>query len=301
QVHRDDLLEDSFTQVHAMNTGELRRWLRVQFVGEPGVDAGGLEREWFLLVTRALFDPSAGLFAPQRNGAFSINPASGVANEMHLEYFRFTGRVLGKVLMEHTVAPYNLSLPLLKHFLGLPLTFSDIEFTDSDLYRNLRWLRDNPGAAALGLDFTVTMESFGAKEVVELKPGGRNLAVTDNNKEEYLKLRLKHLMLDSIREQLWHLLKGFYDVIPTHLISVFDYQELELLLCGIPEIDVAEWKSHCRYLGDYRRQGDEHPVIQWFWEVVETFSEEEKARFLQFCTGTSRLPPHGFKALQVDD
>lgn len=67
---------------------------QVQFVGEPGVDAGGLEREWFLLTCSALFDPSTGLFAPQLgNGAFTINPSSGVANEMHLEYFRFTGRV----------------------------------------------------------------------------------------------------------------------------------------------------------------------------------------------------------------
>ena len=58
------------------------------------MDAGGLEREWFLLVCGALFDPSTGLFTPQPgNGAFEINPSSGVANEMHLEYFRFTGRV----------------------------------------------------------------------------------------------------------------------------------------------------------------------------------------------------------------
>ncbi|CAN0271703.1 unnamed protein product, partial [Ectocarpus sp. 8 AP-2014] len=94
QVNRKNLLEDSFAQVSAMNAGELRRWLRVQFVGEPGVDAGGLEREWFMLVCSALFDPSTGLFTPQPgNGAFAINPSSGVANEMHLEYFRFTGRV----------------------------------------------------------------------------------------------------------------------------------------------------------------------------------------------------------------
>lgn len=75
-------------------------------MGEPGVDAGGLEREWFMLVCRALFDPSTGLFTPQvGNGAFAINPSSGVANEMHLEYFRFTGRVsaggfLGVVVLD---------------------------------------------------------------------------------------------------------------------------------------------------------------------------------------------------------
>ncbi|CAB1116618.1 unnamed protein product [Ectocarpus sp. CCAP 1310/34] len=302
EVNRKNLLEDSFAQVSAMNAGELRRWLRVQFVGEPGVDAGGLEREWFMLVCSALFDPSTGLFTPQPgNGAFAINPSSGVANEMHLEYFRFTGRVLGKLLMEHSVAPYHLSLPILKHMLGLPVAFSDLEFADAELYRNLQWLRANSGAESLGLDFTVTLESFGVKEVAELLPGGKDITVTDGNKEEYLRLRLKHRVLDGTHSQLWHLMRGMYDVIPSHLISVFDYQELELLLCGIPEIDVSEWKRCSRYLGDYRRAGENHVVIKWFWEVVEAFSEDEKARLLQFCTGSSRLPAHGFKALQSND
>ncbi|CAN0527838.1 unnamed protein product, partial [Ectocarpus sp. 12 AP-2014] len=94
--------------------------------------------------------------------------------------------------MEHSVAPYHLSLPILKHMLGLPVAFSDLEFADAELYRNLQWLRlvrsdpPNPGAESLGLDFTVTLESFGVKEVAELLPGGKDMTVTDGNKEEYL-------------------------------------------------------------------------------------------------------------------
>lgn len=97
--------------------------------------------------------------------------------------------MLGKLLMEHSVAPYHLSLPILKHLLGLPIVFSDLEFADAELHRNLKWLRCNAGAAALGLDFTVTLESFGVKEVAELQPGGRDMIVNDGNKEEYLKVR----------------------------------------------------------------------------------------------------------------
>lgn len=37
-------------------------------------------------------------------------------------------------------------------------------------------------------------------------------------------LRLKHRVLDGTHMQLWHLMRGLYDVIPSHLISVFDYQ-----------------------------------------------------------------------------
>ncbi|CAM9483914.1 unnamed protein product [Phaeothamnion confervicola] len=301
EVHRDNLLEDSFTQVISMNTGELRRWLRVQFVDEPGVDAGGLEREWFLLVTQALFDPAAGLFVYCENGSLDVNPASGIANEMHLEYFAFAGRVLAKLLMEHSVVPHHLALPVLKHFLSVPITFSDIEFVDAELFRNLSWLRSNSGAETLGLDMTVTTEHFGAKLVMELVPGGAGVAVTDANKDEYLRLRLRHRMLDAVRPQLEALLRGFYEVVPPALVSVFDYQELELLLCGIPQIDPNDWMGHTNYTGEYRHLGERHPVIQWFWEVVRDFTDEERARLLQFCTGSSRLPAHGFKALQSND
>ena len=91
--------------------------------------------------------------------------------------------------MEHNVAPFHLSLIVLKHLLGLPVAFSDLEFADAELYRNLCWLRNNSGAASLGLDFTVTLESFGVKDVVELVPRGKHMNVTDENKDHYLQVR----------------------------------------------------------------------------------------------------------------
>lgn len=91
--------------------------------------------------------------------------------------------------MEHSVAPYHLALPILKHLLSLPFAFSDLEFCDAELYKNLTWMKGNEGAGALGLDFTVTQESFGINQVVELMPGGKDTAVTDSNKEDFLKVR----------------------------------------------------------------------------------------------------------------
>jgi hypothetical protein len=75
-----------------------------QFTGEPGVDAGGLEREWFMLVCAALFDAAAGLFtAVPETGAFDISSGSGVANDMHTDYFQFTGRQAVAVLSNTSV------------------------------------------------------------------------------------------------------------------------------------------------------------------------------------------------------
>jgi hypothetical protein len=90
-------------------------------------------------------------------------------------------------------------------------------------------------------------------------------------------------------------------VLPPELLCVFDYQELELLMCGLPTIDMDDWVRHTEYMGEYNRMGARHKVIKWFWEVVTSFTDEERIRLLQFTTGCSRLPAQGFKALQSND
>jgi hypothetical protein len=142
-----------------------------------------------------------------------------------------------------------LSLPLRKQILSVPITFSDLEFVDLELYRNLIWLKNNSNVEGLGLDFTVTYASpLGKAMTFELIPNGSDVLVTDDNKIEYLQLRLKHRMLDSIKPQLESFLKGIYEVVPPDLLSVFDYQELELLMCGIEDLDVDDWIRHVCYL-----------------------------------------------------
>ncbi|KAK2114124.1 E3 ubiquitin-protein ligase, partial [Saguinus oedipus] len=56
----------------------------------------------------------------------------------------------------------------------------------------------------------------------------------------------------------------------------------ELLLSGMPEIDVSDWIKNTEYTSGYER---EDPVIQWFWEVVEDITQEERVLLLQFVTG----------------
>jgi E3 ubiquitin ligase SMURF1/2/E3 ubiquitin-protein ligase HUWE1 len=209
--------------------------------------------------------------------------------------------MFGKALMEQQMIAATLSLPLRKQILSLPITFSDLEFVDPQLHRNLRWLDTCPDLSALCLDFTVTYPGIAGPETFELKPSGGDCAVSNANKEEYLLLRLRNRMLDSVKPQLEALLRGLYEVVPPDLLSVFDYQELELLMCGVPEISLEDWMRHTDYLADYSRQGARHRVIRWFWMAVEAMGREERVRLLQFTTGCSRLPAQGFKALQSND
>lgn len=307
-VRRSNILEDSLKAFQQIQAEDWRKKFRIRFYGESGVDAGGLEREWFGLLTSHIFDQKNGFFTcsavgESLGGTYHVNPTSGEKNPHHLVHFSQIGRFLAKALMGQQNIPANLSLPLRKQILGVPITFSDMEFVDEELFRNLKWLRDNTNVSNLCLDFTVTYISSHSNTTVcyDLKPNGLEIPVTDENKLEYLSLRLKHRMLDSIKPQLESLLEGIYETIPPDLLWVFDYQELDLLLCGVPQLDLEDWKKHSEYYGMYKRLGENHTVIKWFWEVVSDMSQDERTRLLQFTTGCARLPAQGFKALQSND
>lgn len=301
-VRRDYLLEDSLAALCGPLTEmECREHLNVTFAGEPGLDAGGILREWFSLVCAELFSAEMGLFCTTHaeNMSYWINPASGSVHENHLMYYKFAGRVFGKAILDGLVCDAHFALPLLKHLLGVPITFSDLEFLDEELYRNCVWMRENEGVDVLCVTFSVQTPEG---DIVDLKPNGRDIDVTDENKAEYLSLVLQYRMLDSVSHQLTALLSGLYEIIPRSWLSVFDYQELDFFLCGLPVINMTDWKTHTNIRHHSKSQtspgfAHENQVISWFWEVVESFSDEQKARLLQFSTGSSRVPVEGFKAL----
>jgi hypothetical protein len=133
-------------------------------------------------------------------------------------------------------------------------------------------------------------------KIVELVPNGAMIPVTDANKLEYIDLRFKWIVATSVSLQLASVAQGLFAVIPREMLSVFDHQELELLICGIPDIDVLDWKNHTIYVGERDEQ-----ATGWFWNIVEEFTNEQKARLLQFTTGSARVPVQGFKALTMND
>lgn len=77
----------------------------------------------------------------------------------------------------------------------------------------------------------------------------------------------RYRLHERMKVQLLELLKGFTEVVPEPFLSVFDFQEIELLLCGLPNIDMDDWIVNSDYTGDFASQGRNHKVVQWFWEV----------------------------------
>jgi len=303
-VRRSNLLEDSFACFARLGADDMRRIFRFQFAGEPAQDAGGVAREWFELVSKELFNVDMGLweYGAVDNLAYKINPSAEVANENAAAYFYFAGRLLGKALFDGQLVAPHLVLPYYKHLLAWPIMQRDLEFVDQTVYNSLEEVMKMEDPEVLCLDFTVGRTVFGAQVEEELKPGGSNVDVTRENRAEYAELMLRHLVFSTVEGPLGRFLRGFYDVIPPPLLAVFDPRELELLLCGMPDIDVADWHAHTRYRGVYEGKKNNHRNIRWFWEVVENeMNAEQRARLLQFATGTSRVPVQGFKALQGSD
>uniref|UniRef100_M4BPG8 HECT-type E3 ubiquitin transferase n=1 Tax=Hyaloperonospora arabidopsidis (strain Emoy2) TaxID=559515 RepID=M4BPG8_HYAAE len=301
RVQREHILVESMEQLLGIQPEHIHFPLRIEFVGEAGIDAGGLQREWFSILFGRLLDDELGLFMTchRHTQAVAINPQSEDCTADHLLYFRGIGRLLGRALLEGQTMQAKLCLPILKHFLGTPITFSDLQYVDPDVYMSMVWIRDNDGVDALELTFSVTeLRADDEVVTVDLVPGGHKLDVTDANKTEFLQLKLRYLMLDRYASQLQALSLGLFEVIPQEALLAFDYQELELVLCGLPDINMADWKRNTVVAPSF---SDAPMVVNWFWEVIEDFTEDERARFLQFSTGSSRVPVQGFKGLTSYD
>merc|ERR1712137_138109 len=294
-IRRSQVFMDSYHQLRMRSGEEMRGKLSISFVGEEGMDAGGVAREWFKILGREIFNPNYALFTQAGGKACTFHPnKTSYVNPDHLSFFSFIGRIIGKALFDgHHLAAY-FTRSFYKHMLQRKVHPSDMEALDLDYYRNLRWMLDKPIEAVLGhLTFTAESDEFGRVRTVQLKPGGASIAVTDENKREYVQLMCEHKMTKSVQAQINAFLEGFHELIPPALISIFDDKELELLISGLPEIDIDDLRRNT----DYHNYAEGSSQIQWFWKVLGEFNKEQKAWFLQFVTGTSQVPLEGFKGL----
>lgn len=302
KVRRAMLLHDSVNGLEAIEPVDMMKIFRFQFIGEPALDAGGVSREWYQLLTEELFNPDHGLFlySAINQTCMQINPNSHIANEGDKRYYYILGRILGKSLMDGQITPVHLVQPIYKHLMGWPVTLKDLECLDDQVYRNLEGLQDIEDVSMLYLDFTVNEDQLGSTTEVCLIPGGADITVDKSNLSLYLDAQLKYRLMTRIKDQLEELMRGFYEVVPEPFLSVFDFQELELLLHGMPVIDMDDWVRNSDYTGDFSGKSN-HQVVLWFWEVVKSYPDENKAKLLQFVTGTCGVPSMGFAYLQGND
>ena len=136
------------------------------------------------------------------------------------------------------------------------VTLSDLESVDAELHRGLTWMlyvslhishfiicakllvRENDITGVIDETFTTTEERFGELVTIELKPGGADVDVTEDNKKDYVDHIVEYRISKRVKDQFEAFMSGFSELIPHDLITVFDERELELLIGGMSEIDV---------------------------------------------------------------
>uniref|UniRef100_A0A1A9UR01 HECT-type E3 ubiquitin transferase n=1 Tax=Glossina austeni TaxID=7395 RepID=A0A1A9UR01_GLOAU len=294
-VTRQTLFEDSYHQIMRLPAYELRRRLYIIFRGEEGLDYGGVSREWFFLLSHEVLNPMYCLFeyANKNNYSLQINPASYV-NPDHLQYFKFIGRFIAMALYHGRFIYSGFTMPFYKRMLNKKLTIKDIETIDPEFYNSLIWVRDNNiDECGLELWFSVDFEVLGQIIHHELKENGEKERVTEENKEEYITLMTEWRMTRGIEQQTKTFLEGFNEVVPLEWLKYFDERELELILCGMQDVDVDDWQRNTIYR-HYNRNSKQ---VVWFWQFVRDTDNEKRARLLQFVTGTCRVPVGGFAEL----
>ncbi|KAI9750533.1 MAG: hypothetical protein M4579_006423 [Chaenotheca gracillima] len=297
KVRRDHIFEDSYAEIMRQSATDLKKRLMIKFDGEDGLDYGGLSREFFFLLSHEMFNPFYCLFeySAHDNYTLQINPHSGINGE-HLNYFKFIGRVVGLAIFHRRFLDAFFISALYKMMLRKSVALADMEGVDSAFHSSLTWILEND-VAVLDLTFSAEDDKFGEVTEIDLKPGGRDIAVDNENKKEYVDLVTEWRIQKRVEEQFNAFVTGFNELIPPDLVNVFDERELELLIGGIADIDVEDWKKHT----DYRGYTEQDEVIVHFWKCIRAWDAEQKSRLLQFATGTSRIPVNGFKDLQGSD
>ncbi len=125
-VHREEVFEDSYAEIMHYDPEVLKGKIKIEFKHEEGEDAGGLTREWFQLLSRKMFDPNYALFKSGSTGNTFHPSEKSYVNHLHLDYFKFIGRITGKALYDGYLLDAYFTPAFYKHILNLPITYLDM-------------------------------------------------------------------------------------------------------------------------------------------------------------------------------
>ncbi|GAA5960048.1 hypothetical protein JCM8115_004510 [Rhodotorula mucilaginosa] len=296
-IRRDHLVADSLQQI-AMNHRGLTKPLRIKWEDEEGIDAGGLRKEWFLLLCRKLFDPQFGMFLVDEESQYVwFNPAAvGMEDD-----FWLVGVTTGLALFNGA----NLDIPLppvtykLLAAASTSLKLSDLADLNPSLARGLDQLLNHPAEdveSTFCRTFVGQYEAWGEVVEVDLVENGSEVPVTGQNRQDYVDLMVEFLLVGSVSSQFASFARGFSEVCAGNALSLFRAEELELVIRGSPEeLDIEALRAVTIYDGFSPKE----PAIEYFWSAVAGFSPTDQRRLLAFITASDRLPATGITSLEL--
>ncbi|CAA6662747.1 unnamed protein product [Spirodela intermedia] len=312
-VRRDHIVEDGFKQLNFLGS-RLKSCFNISFVSESGLpeaglDYGGLSKEFLTDIAKAAFEPKYGFFCQTSTSeGFLVPNTSARFLENGIEMIEFLGRMVGKALYEGILLEYCFSLPFVQKLVGRYSFLDELSTLDPELYKNLIYIKNYDGdVKELALDFTIAEDLCGKRIVTELRPGGKCIPVTNENKLQYVyavaDYKLNRQVSTSICKCIF---RGLIDLISPSWLNIFTAKEFNQLLSGGKhDFDVEDLKSNTKYTGGY---SEGSRTVKFFWEVaiklhtpeqilimkklrreISSFQESVKTNFWQKLGGSSSV------------
>ncbi|EOA18635.1 hypothetical protein CARUB_v10007210mg [Capsella rubella] len=301
-LDRPNLLTESLEQMaNASPTSLLHGDLSVYFEEETAVGEGVL-REWFYLVCEKLFEPGRKLFVHSTDDDRRFTPdTASYHDENLLKYFQFAGRFIALALKNDVQVGVLLDHVFYLQLAGKRVSLEDIRRTDEAEYNSclqiLQLSREEFDKADLGLTFSVEIEDNLKKKLeIPLCEQGTDLAVTYDNRESYINMRIENRYVTLIKDQVSQFIQGFEEMISVPhdvFFNTLNPEDIDCLLRGKEQIAICvdEWKSHTAYVNFKETDA----TIKWFWQIVNEMDQETRRKLLFFWTAYKYLPMGGFK------
>ncbi|ELA42478.1 uncharacterized protein VICG_00577 [Vittaforma corneae ATCC 50505] len=288
-IRRDRLYIDTLKIILEVDGIDIKKQLKVKFLGEEGVDSGGIKKEYFLLLGHEIENDTS-LFTQTNNRIW-------FRKGVDLQLLNTIGKIVGIALYNDVVLNVPFPSLLFKKLLHIPLDFDDLEEIEPEIYNSLKNLqRCSPeDFQFLDQNFTADFEVLGRRINYELIEDGSGIKVNKKNLEEFTQLYWSFLMEGIIEDEFKAFSDGFYSIINFENVKKFQPHELEKILMGVDDLDFELIKKTTTYNG-YEPKDE---IIEHFWEFFYEMCSRKKKRLIQFITGNDRLPVGGSTALNL--
>ncbi|NXD97295.1 HECD3 ligase, partial [Chaetorhynchus papuensis] len=274
------------------------QWWECKFIAEGIIDQGGGFRDSLADMSEELCPSSADTPVPLPFFVRTSNQGNGTgeARDMYVPNpsckdfpkYEWIGQIMGAALRGKEFLVLALPGFVWKQLTGEEVSWSkDFPAVDSVLVKLLEVMEvmdKDTFEFKFGNELTYTTV-LSDQRMVELIPNGSNTAVRYEDRKEFIRL-VQKARLEESKEQIMAMQAGLLKVVPQAVLDLLTWQELEKKVCGDPEVTVDALKRLTRF-EDFEPQDTR---VQYFWEALNNFTNEDRSRFLRFVTGRSRLP-----------
>jgi len=282
--------------------GENHRAFKANYIGMNAIDAGGPYRDAIETMCRELESPALPLFVKTPNGRMdagrnrdSFVPRTSSKSLLHKALYEFLGRFFGLAIRTKFLLPLNFPSVVWKPLVGDVVTENDIKAIDQTALTSIepiQALLHQQGVSENDFNSQFARIKFSYCQcdgkVVPLIEDGARCPVTKANSKRYIEA-LRNARLYEFEFHTKAMRRGLGQVVALSTLSLFTWRELEMLVCGqgVTKSRIPSLKRMTSYSGC--SPDDEH--VRFFWEMFENvFDDNQRAKFISFTWGRSRLP-----------